>query len=140
MPDHAFSGEVATTSSNDACAYYGFSHAIRGRLDAQGCCKPLAKACFILKYGIGTIVYDKLKAAQGIVEKVCIKKAKFLNADQVLYTDTFNWLHNEADLISREYAVALATAFFEARIQWLDQKMAVAKCHVNCLGSTKACQ
>lgn len=65
-------------------------------------------------YGPGDIVYSRLKAMRGTLEKVVIKQQKLIknkrtyNRFVVMYIDTFNGLWNEWDLITLNEAQILA--------------------------------
>lgn len=65
-------------------------------------------------YGPGDILYSRLKAMRGTLEKVVIKQQKLiknkrtLNRFVVMYIDTLNGLWNEWDLIEFEEAQVLA--------------------------------
>lgn len=103
--------------------------AVSGRMRSSGCCRPVVKVCLGYKYAVGSVVYDRRKAArEGLVDAVAVKSVKFISADKVLYTDTTNWLYNEADLCHRHEAVALAATYYERLIQAIDHKISIARC------------
>jgi hypothetical protein len=78
--------------------------------------------CFLVKiirslqtlYGPGDIVYNIHKARKGTLEKVVIKEQKAIKNKKTMgkflfmYTDTFNGLWNEWDLIRLPLAKSLA--------------------------------
>lgn len=70
-------------------------------------------------WGAGDIVYNVDKAKRGVLEKVVIKKQtitrniKTHGQYSVLYTDTFNALWNEWDLVTFAEAQLLSVIYLE---------------------------
>lgn len=56
-------------------------------------------------WNINDVLYIKLRAQQGVLERVCIKR--IVTNTNYLYIDTLNTLWNEDELISEEDALDL---------------------------------
>lgn len=104
-----------------------FTYVASGSVTLGGCSVYRASEYLYFAFGIGSIVYSKAKAAKGIYEKVVIKKVHFPNSHidpttnllicincnlAPLYTDTFNALWNEGDLVSFSQARILVDNYF----------------------------
>lgn len=94
-----------------------------------GGCSPSELGFFYsVLYEIGTVLYDKKKAAKGIVEKVFIKDIRYIHEGKAndpfrkkyikrlinyppLYIDGFNAYFNEEDLCEQEEAEELITNY-----------------------------
>jgi hypothetical protein len=93
-------------------AIYNIS--LNGGVVVGGCCTEQFTQNIQTLYGPGDIVYSRLKAMRGTLEKVVIKQQKLIknkrtyNRFVVMYIDTLNGLWNEWDLIELEEAKLLA--------------------------------
>jgi hypothetical protein len=98
-----------------------------GGVRVGGCFNIRAIYLNILKYAIGSIVFEKPKARLGIFEKVAIKKPIFFGGYLTpLYVDTFNRYHNEDDLCSYTEAVEIVQLALAA--QAVKMENAVLNC------------
>ena len=85
-----------------------------GGIKLKGCAFEKILESIQTLYGPGDVVYNRLKAERGSLEKVVIKKQRLIknrntfNRFVVMYIDTFNGLWNEYDLIKLEEAQILA--------------------------------
>lgn len=110
-----------------------------GGIRLQGCAGIQLAAFLYYDYEIGSIVFNRHKAARGIYEKVAIKDVRFPELPQrqrrkimnyasmqPLYIDTFNAYWNEYDLVSYDQAKVLVENFFLDQQEILND--AVGKC------------
>lgn len=72
---------------------------------------------YVIKYPPYSLVYSIAKAKIGKLEKIAIKKYRILetkstyNRPVVLYTDTLNFLWEEAELCAQSEAIEYATDY-----------------------------
>ncbi len=87
-----------------------------------GCADVVVTKKYLHKFGIGSIVYVRRRAAvQGKLEAVAIKKVSRVtfvsdtagNTSVFRYKDTLNGLWDEEDLVWQAEAVDLATAYWQ---------------------------
>lgn len=118
-----------------------FTYMASGSLTLGGCSEFRATRTLYYAFAIGSFVYNKDKAMKGIYEKVVIKKIHFvgtyvdplkswlvcLNCNLTpIYTDTFNAVWDEDDLVSYSDATVLINEYFE--LQDILAKEAALKC------------
>jgi hypothetical protein len=103
----------------------------QGGIGVRGCALVDALHPSVTKFGIGDIVYNVQKARRGVLEKVVIKSVRSVTSRRTLavgrriYTDTFNGLWNEWDLVPFNTAMILI-ATHDQKV--LDDLNALAKC------------
>lgn len=75
---------------------------------------------YVGRFVAGDTLYNVAKARRGVLEKVVIKGVRMIasrrtfGSNRVLYTDTFNGLWNEYDLVPYEDAVELILRWADA--------------------------
>jgi hypothetical protein len=89
-----------------------FNEATSGGISAGGCAFAGDLHPFITQFGVGDTLYSEPKARKGVLEKVVIKSIKTTLTRRTLvattlYTDTFNGLWNEWDLVTYVKATEL---------------------------------
>jgi hypothetical protein len=96
-----------------------------GSIRVSGCAIKKVKKNFSILYALGSRVYIKQKAKEGILESVVLKKVHRNTQERytysgympvVAYVDTFNRVWIEDELISQQRAIDFAKLHWE-RIQ-----------------------
>lgn len=82
-----------------------FNYVGSGNINLTGCYAAFKSINFTTKYTKGDVVFLKKKAKKGILESVAIKDVRILgggfssNQITAIYTDTYNFLYNEDELL-----------------------------------------
>ena len=82
-----------------------FNYVGSGNINLTGCYAAFKSINFKTKYTKGDVVFLKKKAKKGILESVAIKDVRILgggfssNQITAIYTDTYNFLYNEDELL-----------------------------------------
>lgn len=82
-----------------------FNYNGSGKIKLQGCYLAYKSINFETKFKSGDIVYLKYKAKKGILESIAIKDVRILGGNfsfnQIvgIYTDTYNFIYNEDELV-----------------------------------------
>ena len=84
-----------------------------GTVNTGGCSEYEVIYYYDYKFTINSYAWLKYKAKKGILEKVAIKSVKMISPYVFLYTDTFNSLHDEDDLLTHEEAIEMAKTYWE---------------------------
>lgn len=99
-----------------------FDYEAKGKIRIVGCAIFDAKKNYIVKFLEGTKAFVKKKARLGVVEYIVIKKTRRIMPanpscygiqPEIMYTDTFNRIWCEEELISQESAIDLAKLYWE---------------------------
>jgi hypothetical protein len=99
-----------------------FEYEAEGRVRVNGCAGIAVKENYDMLYGVGDRVWIKKKARMGEAESVVIKRLArrrkrsltYSGLDwQVVYTDTFNRVWMEYELVSEEDATDLILTYEE---------------------------
>lgn len=94
-----------------------FNFVSNGKIKLNGCYRAYKSINFQTKFSKGDIVWIKKKAAKGILESISIKEVRILggkfsfNQVSAIYTDTYNFLYNEDELIFLYEALQLKEAY-----------------------------
>lgn len=70
-------------------------------------------------YPKNTLLYNRNKANQGVLETVIIKDY-IVNNSNVIYVDTFNWFWKNGELCTKETAYALALKYDQTLLAELE--------------------
>lgn len=98
-----------------------FSYQSTGRIDVFGCSDYELRHYRNYRYAIGSITFSKDKARNGIYEKVIIKSVRFPNQWVNLYTDIFNGIWTEDELLPYSNAKTLVDSYLTRRDQMIVQ-------------------
>lgn len=100
-----------------------FSYEGSGRIRVVGCAEFSAIKRFLSLFMARQRAWIKRKADLGIVESVVIKRVNVLSPDSILsewgsepevtYTDTFNRVWMESELVTKENAIDMAKVWWE---------------------------
>ncbi len=97
-----------------------FSYTASGSISLGGCASYKMAIYLYFQYQIGSFVFSKEKALKGVYETIVIKKVEFPNYN-ILYTDTYNALWSENELVPYSQAKILVDNYFEWRDETLKQ-------------------
>jgi len=92
---------------------------------AGGCSVITHTTTVTANFALGSIVYRKYRAQQGVLEKSVIKRILVNQYNEVLYIDRLNAIFNEDELVSHTTALALVASYKQAQIdailEYIDQ-------------------
>jgi len=90
-----------------------YNYAGSGIVSISGCYAAYKNINFRTKYGVGDVLYLKYKAQKGILESIFVRNVRILGGafsfNQIvgIYTDNYNFIYNEEELIYLDEAVTL---------------------------------
>lgn len=115
-----------------------FNHDSSGSLRLRSCTTARLRKFITTRWKAGDTLWVRAKAVKGLLRTVSIKRVRIASTVKTgsavlpLYIDSYNGLWNETDLIDRDTAVALATAYYERQLAEADAAMRAA-CATNTL-------
>ncbi len=90
-----------------------------GIVKAYGCPEIIVDKHYKYKYAIGSTVFDLISARKGRLEAIVIEKVMFIPVGGtygVMYRDTLNARYNEADLVTHDEAIQIATTYLNRKL------------------------
>ncbi len=90
-----------------------------GDLKTYGCPEVVVDKYYRHKYEVGSTVFDLFSARKGRLEAIVIEKVFFIPVGGVygvMYRDTLNARYNEADLVTHDEAIQIATAYLNRKL------------------------
>jgi len=104
-----------------------FTYEASGGIKLFGCSDYCLIHLRYYKYAIGSILFSKRKAINGVYEKIAIKDVRFPNSYVNLYVDTFNGLWNENELIPYLTAIELVEIYIDRRNAWAEEAVRICR-------------
>jgi hypothetical protein len=99
-----------------------FDYEAKGTIKIVGCAKITTEKNYIVKFLEGSRAFVRKKARLGKLESIVIKRvrrvplgspSRYGIQPEIMYTDTFNRVWEESELISQEDAVDLAMIYWQ---------------------------
>lgn len=108
-----------------------FEYTMSGTITSYGCATVTIDKFYNYQFEIGSIAYDLISAELGKVEPISIQKVVFYpkgRVTEVFYRDSLNAVYSEANLVTHDEAVEIATAYLTRRLNLVNARIAALNC------------